>query len=191
MDNAEAESVFRDFENVPRRIFLDSSALQALQTYGGFLHESEPLQTGDAAHRDPRGVAKLEALRNIRLVAERAPFEFALSESSFREIEKKADARYLQWAYDVLDHWMACLAESPYVGDPAVAASAESPAHGYLGAGDRALLKDAILLGCDTFLTMENKLPKNAQHIEKTLSIRVVSPIEMWELIRPWAALFR
>ena len=38
---------------------------------------------------------------------------------------------------------------------------------------------------------MENKLPKNADHLQQTLGIRVLSPIEMLEILKPWAALFR
>jgi len=180
------------FEDIPRRIFLDSSALQTLQTYGGFLYENEPLLPGDRIHRDPKGSAKLEALRFIMQVTERAPFQFALSTNSFVEVQRRADSRYLQWAYDVLDHWLACLEESGEPGSKSDALAAiDSHCYDYLGAGDRALLKDAIAMECDAFLTMENKLPKSAGHIQRTLGIRVLSPIEMWELLRPWAALFR
>lgn len=180
------------FEDIPRRIFLDSSALQALQDYGGFLYENETLTASDRIHRDPRGIAKLEALRFIIQVAERAPFEFALSSNSFVEVHGKGDSRYLQWAYDVLDHWLTCLEESgePH-GNPAALAAIDSNSYGYLGVGDRALLRDAIGLECDAFLTMENRLPKNAGHIERTLGVRVLSPIAMWECLQPWAALFR
>jgi len=180
------------FEDIPRRIFLDSSALQTLQTYGGFLYENEPLLREDRIHLDPKGILKLEALRFIMQAAERAPFEFALSNDSFIEVRRKGDSRYLQWAYDVLDHWMACLDESKEpCGNPAALAAIDSNSCDYLGAGDRALLRDAIALGCDAFLTMENKLPKNAGHIKRTLGVRVLSPIEMWECLQPWAALFR
>ena len=60
-------------------------------------------------YRDPNGVTKLEALRSIIRVSESAPFEFAISNNSFNEVRAKGDARYLQRAYDVLDHWLACL----------------------------------------------------------------------------------
>ena len=180
------------FEDIPRRIFLDSSALQTLQDYGEFLYEKEPLAATDRIHRDPKGIAKLEALRLIMQVAERAPFEFALSRTSFIEVHGKGDFRYIQWAYDVLDHWLACLEESGEPsGNSAALAAINSNSYGYLGEGDRALLRDAIGLDCDAFLTMENKLPKNASHIERTLGVRVLSPIEFWEYLQPWAALFR
>ncbi len=180
------------FEEIPHRSFLDSSALQTLQDYGGFLYENEALAVTDRIQHDPKGAAKLEALRLIMQVAERAPFEFALSANSFVEVNGKGDCRYVQWAYDVLDHWLACLEESGEpCGNPAALVAINSNSYGYLGEGDRALLSDAIRLDCDTFLTMENKLPKNANHIERTLGIRVLSPIEFWEYLKPWAALFR
>ena len=108
------------------------------------------------------------------------------------EVQRRGDIGYLPWAYDVLDHWRACLEESekPRANARALAAI-DSPSFKYLSAGDRALIKDAIALECDAFLTMENKLPKAAAYIQKTLGIRVLSPVEMWELLRPWAALFR
>lgn len=179
------------FEDIPHRLFLDSSTLQALQTYGGFIYENEELEEGDPIYSDPVGPEKLDALRNIMRVAQRAPFEFALSENSLAEVECRNNASYLLWAYDVLDHWLTCLDESAQpLGRPETAALLDSAAYGYLGAGDRVLLKDALLLGCDSFLTMENRLPRNSRHIVQTVGIRVLSPIDMWSLLRPWAALF-
>src|SRR5689334_15129305 len=52
------------------------------------------------------------------------------------------------------------------------AATIDTTSYNYLGNGDRALIKDALFLGCDSFLTMENKLPRNADHIQSTLGIR-------------------
>jgi len=178
--------------DMPQRIFLDSSTLQTLQNYGGFLYENEPIDENNPIHRDREGVAKLEALRSIMQIAERAPFEFALSRHSFVEVERRGDRAYLQWAYDVLDHWLACVEES---GNPESNQNAlkrlDSGAIGYLGEGDRALLRDAITFGCDTFLTMENKLPKNSNHLRQSLGIFVESPCGVWARLRPWAALFR
>lgn len=97
------------FEEIPQRIFLDSSALQTLQTYGEFLYDGGSLSPRDRLYQDPKGVAKLETFRWIFQVAQRAPFQFALSKNSFIEVQRRGDTRYLQWAYEVLDHWLACL----------------------------------------------------------------------------------
>jgi hypothetical protein len=83
------------FDDIPRRIFLDSSALQALQSYGGFIYENAALDAAARIHRDPTGVDKLTALRCIMEVAQRAPFKFALSHNSFLEVTRRGDTRYL------------------------------------------------------------------------------------------------
>ena len=98
----------------------------------------------------------------------------------------------MRWAYDVLDHWNVCLSEAgPPEVNPDALANLDSPAIGYLGAGDRALLRDAVLFGCDTFLTMENKLPRNRTHLWNMLGVHVESPSAVWERVAPWAALYR
>lgn len=192
MPHVDSISVTSKFEEIPRRIFLDSSTLQTLQDYGAFLYENEPLTVNDRIECDPKGIAKLETLRMIMQITERAPFQFALSENSFAEIRAREVSRYLGWAYDVLDHWLACREECEASRRNITALTAlNSNSYGYLGEGDRSLLRDALRLDCDTFLTMENKLPKNAAHIERTLGIRVLTPIGFWDILQPWAALFR
>jgi hypothetical protein len=181
-----------DFEQLPRRIFLDSSTLQTLQNYGEFIWENEEIPQANRIWSMPNGIKNLEALRNIFIVNERAGFEFALSDNSLTEVSKKKDARYLQWAYDVLDHWLACLEEAEDVPDAnsRLAAKLDGNSFGYLGAGDRALIRDAVLLDCDAFLTMEQRLPKNALHIQRELGLRVLTPVQYWDLLRPWAKLY-
>lgn len=180
------------FSDIPQRIFLDSSTLQTLQDYGAFLYENEDLSLGNRIFRDKEGAKKIEALRMIMQVAERAPFQFALSDNSFNEVRGAGRESYLRWAYDVLDHWRVCLYESgPPKPNLVALARLESNSFGYLGSGDRVLLRDALSFECDTFLTMENKLPKNGTHIGRELGIRVVSPIGMWSMLAPWAAGFR
>lgn len=182
----------KEFDQLPQRIFLDSSTLQTLQQYGGFIYEYEDLPLDDQIRRDRNGVEKLRSLRSIMEITERAPFQFALSENSFVEVRKRGNRKYLQWAYDVLHHWLICLEESgESIYDQTIIDRLSSNSFGYLGSGDRQLISDAIRLGCDTFLTMENKLPKNSDHIQRALNIKVESPNTTWNRIVPWAALFR
>jgi hypothetical protein len=181
-----------DFEQLPRRIFLDSSTLQTLQNYGEFIWENVEIPQTNRIWSVTNGIQNLEALRNIFFVNQRAGFEFALSDNSLSEVSEKRDAHYLQWAYDVLDHWLACLAEAEALSDESLhlAAKLDGKSFGYLGAGDRALIKDAVLLDCDAFLTMEQRLPKNAQHIQRELGIQILTPVQYWDLLRPWARLY-
>jgi hypothetical protein len=134
----------------------------------------------------------VEALRLIFRVNERAGWQFALSAHSLDEVKAKADGRYLRWACDVLDHWHVCLEESrgPFDKYASIAARLDDRSVGYLGSGDRALLKDAVRFGCDAFLTMEAKLPKNSERIAALTGLRVVTPEEYWAQLAPWAALW-
>ncbi len=38
---------------------------------------------------------------------------------------------------------------------------------------------------------MERRLPRNASHIRRELGIEIFTPIAHWEMLRPWAALWR
>jgi hypothetical protein len=178
----------------PDRIFLDSSALQTLHDYGGFVWENEEPPPGDRIFRVPRGYEELEALRAIFFVNQRGLFEFALSSHSFIEIAAKQDTSYLRWAHDVLHHWEACLAgyeTGAFTGTgPAMATRVNEPVFNYLSAKDRLLIRDAVELECDGFLTMERRLPRNASHLRREIGLLVARPTELWALLRPWARLF-
>jgi hypothetical protein len=159
--------------------------------YGEAVFENCSISSEDRLHSVTQGIQNVEALRFIMAVAERAPFEFALSRNSFREVEAKNDAGYLRWAYDVLDHWEAC-AEISGIPDPSStrAASVTRSKFGYLSSKDALLIRDALALGCDSFLTMEQRLPRMQSDLEGKLGIRVLSPTAFWEVLKPWAGLF-
>jgi hypothetical protein len=132
----------------------------------------------------------VEALRNIFLVNERAQFEWIVSRSSLQEAHDKRDAGHLQWLHDIADHSLVCLRGArPTIESEALAARLDCDRFGYLGAKDKALLRDALFLRCEAFLTMERRLPRNARHIKRELGIRILTPITHWEMLRPWAAL--
>ncbi len=182
------------FASLPRRIFLDSSTLQTLQDYGEFIWENVEPSPADRIHTMPGGYDELDALRAIFFVNQRSNFEFALSKHSFEEVAAKNDRTYLQWAYDVLDHWEACLAGyagHPFSGTGLIQAShLDDPCFGYLSTKDRLLIQDALALECDAFLTMESRLPKNADHLRLKVGLLVLRPRQYWNMLSPWAPLY-
>jgi hypothetical protein len=66
----------------------------------------------------------------------------------------------------------------------------DEPIFNYLSAKDRLLIRDAVELECDGFLSMELRLPRNAPHLRREIRLLVVRPIELSALLRPWARLF-
>jgi hypothetical protein len=180
------------FESLPRRIFLDSCTAQTLRNYGGYIYEGELIPDCDRIHRVTDGIANVEALRNIFLINERAQFEWIVSRGSMQEAHDKRDPAHMQWLWDIADHSEVCLeGDGATTESEALGARLDEPKYGYLSEKDRLLLRHAIVLRCEAFLTVERRLPRNASHIERELGIRILTPIVHWKMLRPSAALWR
>jgi hypothetical protein len=178
-------------DSLPRRIFLDSCTAQTLLNYGRYIFEAEEIAQTDRIHRVSDGIANVEALRWIFLVNERALFEWIVSHGSLQEGINKRDPGQYQWFRDIADRSDICLdGDGPTFESRLTAARLDDPSFNYLGDKDRLLLKHAIFLRCETFLTMERRLPCNAGHIQHELGLRIMTPSTHWELLRPWAALW-
>lgn len=180
------------FESLPRRIFLDSCTAQMLRDYGSYIYEGEPIANHDRIHRVTDGIANINALRNIFLVSERAMFEWIVSRGSMVEAQDKRDPGHMRWLWDIANHSEICLeAEGPTAESETLGTRLDEPKFGYLSQKDRRLLREAIVLHCEAFLTAERRLPRNANHIARELGILVLTPITHWDMLRPWAALWR
>ena len=97
----------------------------------------------------------------------------------------------MSWVYEIAAYADSFLADDePTDLNISRASKLDSTKFGYLSAKDRLLLKHSVELGCDAFLTVEKKLPKNASHLEREIGIRVITPALYWAMLRPWAALW-
>jgi hypothetical protein len=115
-----------------------------------------------------------------------------VSHNSLQEAHDKRDAGHMQWLWDIADHSEVCLEEDGATPESeALACRLDETKFGYLSHKDRQLLRDAVFLRCDAFLTVERRLPRNAEHIQRELHIEVITPITHWKMLRPWAALWR
>ena len=124
-------------------------------------------------------------------------FELALSNNSFYEVSDSGNLSYIDWAFEVQNYWTQLLNgydasnSEPFDGHGvAMDQKLNSGRFGFLSRKDFLLVRDAVLLECDAFLTLDKKLVKNRVFIEKELGLKVVQPIDFWEMLQPWAALF-
>lgn len=175
----------------PFRVFLDSNVLQAIHEQGEAIFENQEFDPRFA--RSGVDIGDVDALRALMFVQGHGAgaFEFALSGNTLLEVEDRGEQSYLRWAFDLLDYWQACLSESPAPFDGWGASRArllDGPSYGYLSTKDHALIRDALALECDTFLTIERKLPRCAEHLFRTTGIVVVRPPELWGAAQPHAA---
>lgn len=186
-------SSYEAFLSLPRRVFIDSSVLQNIHRYGEVLFEDQALGAEAHVRKMEQGPEEIVALRKVLLVANRGDFQFVVSRNSLKEVARKADSSFLDWAREMFWHWEESLAWTgiKHVEEAGkTATKLDSNKFAYLSAGDRALLRDAILVSCDAFLTMDFRLRKNSFHLQQELKIRVLSPTDYWTLLQPWAALY-
>jgi len=111
---------------LPRRIYLDTGTLQTTYDYGKTLWENELFEPLPRDVKVPGLADEVTALRNIFLVNERAPFEFAVTEASLREVAARNERADTQWVYDVLDSWLV----SSEGEEPVPTSSFEDPRFG-------------------------------------------------------------
>lgn len=183
---AQVDDPLHAWQTLPRRIYLDSSTLQTIYDYGGVIWEGEPFEPTARAARVAGLVEELDALHNIFMVNERARFEFAVTESSIREVAARNDRGYLQWVHDVLDTWLI----QSEGEEPVLTSVFDDHKFGNISVKDRRLLQDAVNVGCDAFLTMERRLPTAADFIERATGLRVMRPTSYWVLLARFAALY-
>ena len=185
------------FSKLPKRLFLDSSTLQAMHSYGEFIYDGGDIAPWDRLWAVTNGPENIRALREIMFVGKRATYELVLSSHSLEEVAQRRSAAYLQWAFDIVEYWESLLAVYRESGVPAfrghgifTALELASPSFGYLSNKDRLLLSDALELECDAFITMDRKLLRNVAHFESRAPMRILEPVAYWDLLRPWAPLF-
>jgi hypothetical protein len=188
LDGVTTSGVVSGFDALPRRVFLDSSTLQALMRYGNFVWENVRPSPGDRAYSIPGFLGDLEALRLIFQVNERAGFDIVVSPNSVSEVDAKGEPGYTSWVLDVLDHWLIRIEEYQGIAfddtGPPLASKLDDPRFGYLSAKDKLLIQDALALECDAFLTMEKKLAKNAANLRAAVGIEVLRPPDYWALLQ-------
>lgn len=187
-----AQDTVRAFAALPRRVFLDSTVLQTLLEYGGCIWEGEEVAAQDRVRRVPHRLSDIHALQRIFSLTDRGRFEFAISENSLREVADKRDVRYMQWSFDVLDHWLSCEDEGEAASEQRFerARVLDDDRFNYLGRKDRMLLRDSLARDCDAFLTMDRRLTRNAAHLRAHAGVVVLLPAEYWAMLERWARLF-
>ena len=180
------------FDSLPQRIFLDSSTLQRIYDYGGFIWENEPISPNDEIRRVPQGIEELATLRNIFFVHQRAMWEFIISKSTLDEVNAKHERGYSKYSLDVFDYSTICIEESDISPRHSIneAENIKKILSHNLSQKDLKLVIEAQFLACDSFLTCDRKLVKSKEIILKHLEILIMSPVSYWEMIKPWARLY-
>lgn len=191
-----------DFESLPRRIFLDTNVLQYLDDFGEFIFDhhqkNEKYLISSKRRKIRKGTSlyqEIKALRFLLLGIDRTNIEFVISESTFKEVQRKRDDGYTKWFFDMWDYWQSILQEH---GDEIPSISTKLRLEEFdndhsilerLSKADRKIIRDAISFDSNAILTTD-KFKSIHKDINGKYGLMVLSPNDLWELLKPWQALW-
>ena len=182
------------YYTIPRRVFLDTSVVNLALDYAEQIHDGEEFPEGISSrvHDD------VEALVGIFETGQRAFWQLAVSPQTYREVTNTNDPsriRRLQgWFFEIWQYWREIVEA---MDNLPTFIEAEEARIGLLASGilevipeaaDRLLLCDAIVYRCDAFCTRDWHTILKYRDALSDLPLRILTPAEWWEEIRPWAA---
>ena len=183
-------------QDVPRRVFLDTCVVNFMLDHGEQIYDGGSIPA-DANQRVARDI---EAMSDIMFVGKRAMWQLAISPHTYQEIAATRDGgrrhRLDYWFEDLWQYWLGIIHEND---DLPSFVEAEDTRLRLLGSGildvlsdmaDRVLVCDAVVYRCDVFCTRDwATILKHRDHLSE-LPLRIVTPVEWWSSIQPYARLW-
>ncbi len=199
------KDALEEFESLPGRLLLDTCILNQLYEEGEYIWDyvlPEGINEDDV---DP----DLRALQSIFRINQRANFQFLVSPLTIAEVANIQDfpdrESRLRWILDVLNHWLIMLDQIEdrvrkggtvrhrfkLTGDLQDLESSLIQIPDFRrDPFDRLLLLQYRMANCDAFLTMDRDTIWCHRAELARLDIRILTPSEFWELLKPWATLW-
>ena len=185
-----------DLRDLPGRVFLDTCVVNFILEFGEQIFDGAQPPT----HASERVIQDIEALTDIMLVGKRAMWQLAISPHTYREIMATRDGerRYLleNWFGEVWRYWLSIIQEND---DLPSFNEAEQTRVSLLASGalaalpdieDRVLVCDAIVYRCELFCTRDWKTILKRRSDLGEMPLSIVTPVEWWSKIQPYARLW-
>lgn len=184
------------FYAIPRRVFLDTSVVNLALDYGDQIHNGEemPEAISDRLHGD------VDALIDIFATGQQAFWQLAISPQTYREVITTNDPHrrhHLEvWFVEFWHYWREIVGS---MDNLPTFIEAEEARIGLLASGildvlpdpeDRVLVCDAVVYRCDAFCTRDWRTILRHRGTLSGLPLRILTPSEWWEEIKPWAAIW-
>lgn len=175
------------FEQIPRKIFLDTNIINILVKYKEHVFEMAPIPSDI----DQTRAFDIEALMHVFCVGARANWDILASRRTLDEIERtpNEDARHalLDYAIHLVglpdeDSAHASSFGRRLVDAPFVSALPDR--------SDRELIGNAVGFGFDAFCTCDRRTIISKREQLRQIPLRILTPAEWWAHIKPWAGLW-
>lgn len=183
-------------EELPGRIFLDTCTVNFVLDYGENIFDG----TLPDESLPKRIKSDIEALYNIMLVGKRAMWQLAISPLTYEEIiNTNNDYRKFHieaWFKEIWGYWLRILQDDSdkYPLDKSEQIRINILSSGILDIiperNDKSLILDSIIYQCDFFCTRDWKTMLKYRNLLAELPIKIITPSEWWEIIRPYSGLW-
>jgi len=181
------------FEKIPRRTFLDTNIVDCLVKWGECIFDQQELPID----LDETLSADIVSLTNIFFVGRRANWDVVISSKTIDELSQTTDVelrRRLVSYGGELAHYAAANGTTEDDHRHAKDLARKLASTTFLASlphrDDRELISHAIALGCDTFCTRDQRSIHRRKDQLRQIPLRILTPAEWWQHIRPWAGLW-
>jgi hypothetical protein len=176
------------FEKIPRRIFLDTSAINVLVKYSSIIFDGEKIPNDLEETR----AIDVEALMHIFHVGARADWDLVAAKKNIDELAQTPNPTLKQI---LLDYGIE-LAGLPSSEDAQFAADfgrrlvSTHFVSALTDPADQELIGNAIGFGCDVFCTCDRRTIIRKRNQLRQMPLQILTPAEWWAHVKPWAGLW-
>jgi hypothetical protein len=175
------------FDALPVRIFLDTSVINLLIKHAGTIFDMADLDASLPLARR----REIEALLHVFAVGARADWSLIASSRTQGEVSKTADQVLRQ---DLVEYVLQLVerdtSDSAYGDDLGRRLADASLFEALPDSADPELLGNAIGLRCDAFVTVDVRTIISRRERLPQIPLRILTPIEWWSHVKPWAGLW-
>ena len=186
-----AECAAFTFEKIPRRVFLDTNVVNCLVKWSDRVFDNQALPPD--LHRELS--EDIDSLRAIFLVGSRAQWDIVVSEKTIDELSQTPNGslrdHLLDYGGELVGYCRnSCEDGGRYARDLARRLIDSVFLADLPDRSDRELVAHAIALDCDTFCTCDRRTIYGRRHLLRRIPLRIMTPSDWWQHIRPWARLW-
>ncbi len=182
-----ADCVRYPFDQIPSRVFLDTSVINLIVKNSSAIFEGEEISPDTPTNQG----REVEALLHLFAVGAHAQWALFASETSIAEVSRtpcdETRNALQSYVYELVERLPPHLGREH--GD-----SCETDLSGALDAlpdeGDRQLISHAIALSCDAFVTTDIRTIISKRDQLPSIPLRLLTPCEWWAHVKPWGRLW-
>ena len=181
------------WEAIPRKVFIDTNIVDCLVKWGECIFDNvtTPHSLDEQMRED------IDALRNIFLIGSRANWQIIVSPLVLNELSATSDERLRRLLVGYGQEFLSLnringLTDDEYRHANDLSRRLEDSRWLKVlpDKNDRRLIGQAVGFGCDVFCTRDLKTIHSKRQNLEPLNLRILTPIEWWSYIKPWANLW-